>query len=67
MKREMRVALNEAFMHGEQSGIVKRNVVIVDCLWIHTLIGSVPPKPWHVVYNKFIVIFLSIKQIININ
>ena len=58
MIREMRVALNQAFVHGKQSGIVKRNVVFINGLCMVTT------KPWHDVYNEFIVIFLSAKQMI---
>ena len=62
MIREMRVALNQAFVHGKQSGIVKRNVVFINGLCM--IPSLVTTKPWHGVYNEFIVIFLSAKQMI---
>ena len=63
----MRVALNQAFVHGKQACIVKRNVALRDGLCILGLrlglrfglrlvvisspIGSVPAKTWHNVYT----------------
>lgn len=63
MIRKMRVALNQAFVHGKQACIVKRNVALRDGLCILGLrlglrlvvisspIGSVPAKTWHNVYT----------------
>lgn len=69
MIRKMRVALNQAFVHGKQTCIVKRNVALINGLCILGLslgvvsspIGSVPAKTWHNVYIEFNIIFLSIK------
>ena len=59
MVREMRVALNQAFVHGKQSGIIKWNTLVV-CMprllalalalvLVPPLIRSVPvlTKTWH--------------------
>ena len=63
MIRKMRVALNQAFVHGKQACIVKRNVALRDgfCILglrlglrlgvISSPIGSVPAKTWHNVYT----------------
>lgn len=69
MIRKMRVALNQAFVHGKQACIVKRNVALIDGLCILGLrlavisspIGTVPAKTWHDVYIELNIIFLSIK------
>ena len=69
MIRKMRVALNQAFVHGKQACIIKRDVALRDGLCILGLrltaisspIGTVTAKTWHNVYNKFNIIFLSIK------
>jgi hypothetical protein len=69
MKGEMRVALNQAFVHCKHSGIVKRNVIIAGWDWGWGwgwglrlgIIGSVTTKMRHSVCVYNIVIFLSIK------